>query len=212
MDLFADHTDNKITISDGAVLLSGFALPVADEIYQLLLAHFEQYQPQAMMTPMGYTMSVATTSMGGVGWVSSKAGYGYTNHDPSNHQAWPAIPQVMNELAERAADKAGYQHFVPDCCLVNVYKVGSKMGLHQDKDEQDFTQPVVSVSLGIPATFLMGGQKRNDKTVKILLTHGDVVVFGGAARRYFHGVNVVKPASHVLLGQQRVNLTFRKAR
>jgi len=212
MDLFADQIDNKIPIGDGAVLLRGFALPEANEIYALLLTHFAQYPPQVMMTPMGHKMSVATTSMGDVGWGSSQAGYGYASHHPGNQKAWADIPKVMADLAARAAYEAGYQHFSPDCCLVNVYKVGSKMGLHQDKDEQDFTQPVVSVSLGVPATFLMGGAQRAGKTAKILLDHGDVVVFGGVSRRFYHGVQTIQPATHPLLQQQRINLTFRKAR
>lgn len=212
MDLFADQLDRKIPINDGAVWLRGFALPEANEIFALLEAHFAQYPPLVMMTPMGYKMSVATTSMGAVGWVSSQAGYGYASQHPGNQQAWPAIPKVMADLATRAAYEAGYYHFSPDCCLVNVYKIGSKMGLHQDKDEQDFTQPVVSVSLGVPAAFIVGGAKRSDKTMKILLTHGDIIVFGGTSRRFYHGVQAIKQDNHALLGERRINLTFRKAR
>ena len=212
MDLFSDQLESQIPITEGAIWLRGFALPVAGAISQYLTEHFKQFPPQVMMTPMGHKMSVAMTSMGEVGWVSSNAGYGYANLNPSNQQPWPEIPPNMLQLTQEAALAAGYAGFEPDCCLINVYAVGSKMGLHQDKDEQDFSQPVVSVSLGIPATFLMGGAKRSDKTMKILLTNGDVIVFGGASRRFYHGVQTVKQDHHPLLGQQRINLTFRKAR
>lgn len=122
------------------------------------------------------------------------------------------MPEVILQLAETAAQQAGYAGFVPDSCLINVYAPGSKMGLHQDKDEQDFTQPIVSVSLGLPATFLFGGARRTDKPVKIPLVHGDVVVWGGASRRFYHGVAPVQPGQHPLIGPQRINLTLRKAR
>jgi len=209
LDLF-DEQQEIFQLADGAYYLKGFALPVEKTLCALLQAQFVAQPPQKMMTPMGY-MSVLTSSLGDVGWVSSRTGYGYAACNPINQQAWPDIPKAMSDLATRAAHEAGYEHFVPDCCLINVYDVGSKMGLHQDKDEQHFSQPVVSVSLGIPATFMMGGAKRNDRTTKINLTHGDVVVFGGASRLLFHGVQTVKQANHPLFGQQRINLTFRKA-
>ena len=100
---------------------------------------------------------------------------------------------------------------MPDACLINRYEPGAKLSLHQDKDEQDFNAPIVSVSLGIPAVFLFGGLKRADKTTRISVTHGDVVVWGGPARLRYHGVLPLRESDHALLGRQRINLTFRKA-
>lgn len=212
MDLFTEQSEKRVNIADGAYWLLGFALPVADNIWTLLQTHFVQYPPQTMQTQMGYPMSVRTTSFGDVGWVGASQGYGYAAIDANTQQAWPAIPTILLNLATSAAQEAGYQGFVPDTCLVNVYAIGNKMGLHQDKDEKDFSQPIVSVSLGIPATFLFGGAKRSDKTIKIPLTHGDVVVWGGASRRFYHGINTIQPNRHALLGELRCNLTFRRAR
>jgi len=212
MDLFEDQLASEVSIAEGAVWLRGFALPVADVLWQALVVHFKHFPPQQMVTPMGYKMSVRTTSFGDVGWVGSQQGYSYAATDLAAKKTLPAIPLPFMQLASEAASKAAYDDFVPDSCLVNCYEVGAKMGLHQDKDERDFSQPIVSVSLGIPATFLFGGAKRSDQTVKIPLQHGDVVVWGGKSRRYYHGVQVVKPNKHPVLGALRCNLTFRKAR
>lgn len=210
-DLFGEMKE-KIVLADGAYYLKGFARDIADNLTEALQQLLAVHPPQKMMTPMGYQMSVLTVSLGDVGFVSSQAGYAYTNKNPHSQLGWPAIPPLFLDLAAHAASKAGYEDFIPDSCLVNVYGIGSKMGVHQDKEEADFSQPVVSVSLGVPAIFLMGGAKRNDKTTKVQVTHGDVVVFGGASRLYFHGVQAIKAANHYLLGKQRINLTFRKAR
>lgn len=201
-----------VVLAPGAVWLDGFALPVAARLCAQLQAHFSHTPPVQMMTPMGYPMSVKTTSMGDWGWVGSAQGYGYRASDPASGARWPAMTLEILQLATQAAAAAGFQAFVPDSCLINQYAVGTKMGLHQDQDEQDFTQPIVSVSLGLPATFLFGGPRRTDKPVKIPLVHGDVVVWGGASRRFYHGVATIRPGQHPLLGAQRINLTLRKAR
>jgi DNA oxidative demethylase len=210
-DLFSEQMESQVKLTDGAYWLRGFALPDADEICKTLLQHFKTHMPQRMMTPMGYKMSVLTTSFGDVGWVGTSKGYGYDTSNPISHEHWPSIPALFLDLATRAALQAGYSQFVPDTCLVNVYEIGSKMGLHQDKDEYDFSQPIVSVSLGLPATFQFGGLVRSNKAIKVPLTHGDVVVWGGEARLCFHGVLPLKTGMHHLLGQRRINLTFRKA-
>lgn len=209
-DLFNSHQE-PIVIANGAAYLRGFALSRAVTICQRLDTHFKFHPPQQMMTPMGHKMSVRTTSFGQLGWISSKNGYGYAKENPTSQKPWPSIPEVFLALTDAAATQAGYQHFVPDTCLVNVYEIGSKMGLHQDKDEQDFTQPIVSVSLGLPATFQFGSLSRSGPTIKIPLTHGDVVVWGGASRRCFHGISPLKTGLHPILGRRRINLTFRKA-
>lgn len=211
-DLFTEHLDNNIQIAEDAYLLRGFALPVADKLWGFLTQHFKQFPPRQMMTPMGYPMSVKTTSVGQFGWVGTPQGYDYSSVELTSQKNWPAMPSTFLQLAQSAAERAGHMHFLPDTCLVNLYAIGTKMGLHRDQDELDFSQPIVSVSLGIPATFLFGGTKRTDKTKKIPLTHGDVVVWGGASRRFYHGIQPIKPNRHALLDDVRCNLTFRKAR
>jgi alkylated DNA repair protein (DNA oxidative demethylase) len=164
-----------------------------------------------MTTPGGYRMSVAMTNCGSLGWVTDRSGYRYDSIDPESGKRWPAMPDAFLQLAIHAAREAGFPNFTPDACLVNRYEPGTKLSLHQDKDEKDFTQPIVSVSLGVPATFLFGGTRRADKTERIALRHGDVVVWGGPARLRYHGVGPLKDAVHPLLGNTRINLTFRKA-
>jgi alkylated DNA repair protein (DNA oxidative demethylase) len=157
-------------------------------------------------------MSVAMTNCGSFGWVTDRTGYRYDSDDPEAAKPWPPMPSVFRQLAEQAADLAGFGGFSPDACLVNRYQPGARMSLHQDRDEQDFGAPIVSVSLGLPATFLFGGLKRSDRPRRIRLEHGDLVVWGGPARLAFHGVAPLAEGEHALLGRQRINLTFRKAR
>lgn len=156
-------------------------------------------------------MSVAMTNCGPLGWVSDKSGYRYVPNDPVSGLVWPAMPASFLKLAISAAAEAGFKTFVPDACLINRYDPGTKLSLHQDKDEHDYEQPIVSVSLGLPAVFLFGGLKRADKTIRVKLTHGDVVVWGGPARLRYHGVMPLADGDHPLLGNHRINLTFRKA-
>jgi alkylated DNA repair protein (DNA oxidative demethylase) len=165
-----------------------------------------------MFTPGGHQMSVAMTNCGGYGWVTDRSGYRYDGIDPDFAKPWPAMPSVFCELARTAATEAGFGDFSPDACLINRYEPGAKMSLHQDKDEQDFGAPIVSVSLGLPAVFLFGGARRSDKPRRYRLTHGDVVVWGGPSRLFFHGVAPLADGEHPMLGRQRINLTFRKAR
>ena len=192
-------------------LLRGFALPCANE----LLTQVDAIQAQApfrhMMTPGGFTMSVAMTSCGGWGWTTNRKGYRYTPEDPESGRLWPAMPAVFASLARAAAAEGGFDAFEPDSCLINRYLPGSRLTLHQDRNEKDFGAPIVSVSLGIPATFLFGGHERRDRAERFRLEHGDVAVWGGPDRLRFHGVAPLKDAHHALLGAQRINLTFRKA-
>ena len=212
MDLFDSFKPSKVEIIKDVYLLWGFALHDSEH---LLLADLQAVINQAplrnMMTPMGFAMSAAMTNCGELGWVADKAGYRYDTLDPNTGKPWPHMPASFLQLAQTAAAECGYADFTPDACLINQYKISASMGLHQDKNEQDFSQPIVSISLGIPATFLFGGLKRSDKTEKIPLNHGDVVVWGGDARLKFHGIMPLKPNSHAALGAYRYNLTFRKA-
>ncbi|MFA7350860.1 MAG: DNA oxidative demethylase AlkB [Methylotenera sp.] len=209
MDLF--DTPKSQGILKDVVLLRSFVAPVENEVLPALAAIIQLAPLRHMMTPGGFAMSVATTSCGDLGWVSDKTGYRYVAFDPLTGKAWPQMPASFKQLAKQAASMAGFANFEPDACLINRYQVGARMGLHQDKDECDFNQPIVSVSLGIPAVFQIGGFARSDKALKLPLYHRDVLVWGGESRLRFHGVLPVKAGNHPALGEYRVNLTFRKA-
>jgi alkylated DNA repair protein (DNA oxidative demethylase) len=214
-DLFADLPDvrpSREEIADGAVLLRGFARPVEATVIAALREVIKQAPFRHLETPGGHTMSVAMTNCGRAGWVSDRTGYRYEAADPHSGKPWPAMPSSFLALAHRAALEAGFDNFASDACLVNRYVPGARMSLHQDRDEGDFGAPIVSVSLGLPATFLFGGLKRSDKTTRYRLEHGDVVVWGGPARLAFHGVAPLADGEHGVMGRQRINLTFRKAR
>jgi alkylated DNA repair protein (DNA oxidative demethylase) len=198
-------------LGPGTAFLRGFALAIerdllADLDHVIAAAPFRH-----MVTPGGYRMSVAMSNCGPLGWISDRRGYRYDGIDPQSGNAWPALPATFSDLATRAASAAGFHDFLPDACLINRYQEGAKLSLHQDRDERDFGQPIVSVSLGVPATFLFGGLERGDKTIRVPLIHGDVVVWGGPARLHYHGVSPLKKGFHPLIGEVRINLTFRKA-
>ena len=199
-------------MADGAMLLRGFAKPVESDLIAALQAIIAQAPFRHMVTPGGHQMSVAMTNCGTAGWVTDRSGYRYDGVDPLSGQPWPAMPKVLSELAGQAAAEVGFGGFAPDACLINCYEPGARMSLHQDRDEQDFGAPIVSVSLGLPAIFLFGGLKRADRPRRFRLTHGDIVVWGGPSRFFFHGVAPLADGEHTLLGRQRINLTFRKAR
>jgi alkylated DNA repair protein (DNA oxidative demethylase) len=164
-----------------------------------------------MVTPGGFVMSVAMTNCGALGWISDRGGYRYSPVDPSSGRPWPAMPQSFLELAAGAAERAGFPGFVPEACLVNRYAPGARLTLHQDRDERDFSAPIVSVSLGLPAVFLFGGERRADRPQRVALAHGDVVVWGGPSRLRFHGILPLADGGHPLTGRHRLNLTLRRA-
>lgn len=215
MDLFdniVESAPRDEQLAPGAVLLAGFARPIESALIEAVKAIIARAPFRHLVTPGGHRMSVAMTNCGRVGWVSDRTGYRYDPIDPDSGQPWPSMPDVFSDLALRAAAKAGFADVCPDACLINRYEPGAKLSLHQDKDELDFNAPIVSVSLGLPATFLFGGLNRNDKTSRYRLAHGDVVVWGGPARLAYHGVMPLAGGEHPLLGSQRINLTFRKTR
>jgi alkylated DNA repair protein (DNA oxidative demethylase) len=210
LDLFSDSL-RSVPLDNGAVLLGGFALPVATALLQAINDVVRAAPLRHMVTPGGLPMSVAMSNCGSAGWVSDRRGYRYAAIDPDSGLQWPEMPQVFSDLATSAAQAAGFPRFVADACLVNRYQPGTRLTLHQDKNEHDFTQPIVSVSLGLPAVFLWGGQKRAGRAQRIPLEHGDVVVWGGPSRLNFHGVQPLADGIHALTGRVRYNLTFRCA-
>ncbi|MEA2868750.1 MAG: oxidative demethylase [Bradyrhizobium sp.] len=199
-------------MAEGAVLLRGFAKSIEADLIAALRDIVEQAPFRHMVTPGGHQMSVAMTNCGSAGWVTDRTGYRYDGDDPESGKPWPAMPPSFRKLAGQAADQAGFGGFSPDACLINRYQPGARMSLHQDKDEHNFGAPIVSVSLGLPAIFLFGGLKRSDKAQRYRLEHGDIAVWGGPARLVYHGVAPLADGEHALLGRQRINLTFRKAR
>ncbi|OSI63317.1 alpha-ketoglutarate-dependent dioxygenase AlkB [Bradyrhizobium canariense] len=214
-DLFdnvAEAQPSREKIADGAVLLRGFVKPIESELIDAVRAIVAQSPFRRMTTPGGHLMSVAMTNCGERGWITDHTGYRYDPIDPRTGAPWPAMPPVLRDLARRAADQGGFTGFAPDACLVNRYEPGTRLSLHQDKDELDYSAPIVSVSLGLPATFLFGGLARNDKPRRFRLVHGDVVVWGGASRLAYHGLAPLADGEHALLGPKRINLTFRTTR
>lgn len=202
---------SREALAQGALVLRRFAEPRERQLVESVEEIAARAPFRHLITPGGYRMSVAMTNCGPLGWVSDRRGYRYSPIDPESGRPWPAMPECFLELALSAAAEAGFPHFSPDACLINRYEPGAKLSMHRDADEEDFSQPIVSVSLGVPAVFLFGGLERKDKTRRIQLFHGDVVVWGGPDRLRYHGVMPLKPAEHPLVGGLRINLTFRSA-
>ena len=205
-------TRTREELGPGACLLRGFGMDAANQIVLAVANVAEQSPFRNMTTPGGFRMSVAMTNCGSYGWVTDRTGYRYDGIDPMSGQPWPQMAEVLLRLACTAATEAGFPEFVPDSCLINRYEPGAKMSLHQDKNELDFGAPIVSLSLGLPAVFLFGGEQRANKAARIRLEHGDIVVWGGPARLRYHGILPLKDGIHELVGPYRLNLTFRKAR
>lgn len=201
----------NLKIGNHSILEKGFLLPYDKEIFMAVKTVLKASYWNDIHTKSGKKMSIRITNCGDLGWFSDSKGYYYSEVNPVTNVIWPPMPDILKELAIQAAELAGYQDFIPDCCLFNRYAVGTKLSLHQDVDEKDMTQPIVSFSLGIPAEFLWGGFKRDDAVQKFALEHGDIIVFGGEDRLRFHGISPIKPYSHAILGDTRINLTFRKA-
>ena len=208
--LFEDQTRSREPLEEGAVLLRGFAAAVAPQLLADV-GRIAQSAPFRFLTTRGgYAMSVAMTNCGRTGWVSDRTGYRYDPIDPDTGRPWPPMPAAFLALAAAAAAAGGFEGYDPDACLINRYAAGSKLGMHQDRDENDQWAPIVSVSLGLPATFLWGGKRRGDPVRRIRVEHGDVAVWGGPARFVYHGVAPLRDGLDPLTGTVRINLTFRK--
>ena len=199
-------------LAPGASLLRAFAARQAQALLEDLRELTARSPFRCMSTPGGLRMSVARTNCGDAGWLTDRTGYRYAALDPVSDAPWPAMPSAFRELATAAAAAAGFSAFAPDACLISRYEPGARLSLHQDKDERDLESPIVSVSLGLPAVFLLGGHSRSDRPRRIALEHADVVVWGGPARLRYHGVLPLEEGQHPLLGRHRVNLSFRRAR
>lgn len=208
-DLFSQQQPEKISICEDMWVLPRLAPEeqLCFDIHQIC----ELAPLRHMVTKGGHTLSVAMTNCGALGWVSDRKGYRYQPDDPVSGANWPSIPDSFMRLAKTAAALGGYPAFQPDACLINRYEPGSQMSAHQDRNELDFSQPIVSVSLGLPARFFVQGPERKGKSISVDLVSGDVVVWGGRSRLYFHGVRRLKEGTHALFGSARFNLTFRRA-
>jgi DNA oxidative demethylase len=213
-DLFSDvppGDGDVVPLADGAVLLRGIAASDSETLMKSLEEISSAAPFRHMVTPGGYRMSVAMTNCGEAGWISDETGYRYDSIDPQSGRCWPPIPASFLRVATHAAAKAGFKGFEPDACLINRYEPGARLTLHQDKDERDFNAPIVSVSLGLAATFLFGGLRRKDRPRRFRVENGDVAVWGGPARLAYHGIAPLADGDHPLTGRSRINLTFRKA-
>ena len=211
-DLFTEsYAQNAHAIAEGATLLHGFAVGAAPPLLQAIEDVVAAAPLRRMITPGGYRMSVAMTNCGAAGWVTDRSGYRYDARDPLTGKPWPAMPGIFSDLARRAASAGGFGNFEPDACLINRYDPGARLTLHQDKNERDYTAPIVSVSLGLPAVFLFGGLRRKDRPQRMRLESGDVAVWGGPTRLAYHGVAPLADGDDPLTGHCRYNLTFRTA-
>jgi alkylated DNA repair protein (DNA oxidative demethylase) len=230
MDWKPTEADRVRTIAPEVTLLRGFAQPTA-ELESLIDAIAGRAPFRHLATRGGGRMSVAMTNCGPWGWHSDAAGYRYVECDPLSGAPWPSLPPAFLQLAAAAAQQGGFAGFVPDACLLNRYEPGAQMGTHRDFDELDLRHPIVSVSIGLPATFLWYGAQRTGSPLRVPLFDGDVVVWGGSARAGYHAVRrLAPPAAPDLLDALgtpvpmpggtapagatalRYNLTFRRAK
>jgi alkylated DNA repair protein (DNA oxidative demethylase) len=209
--LFPNARPSIEPLAEGAAVLHGFAAGRTRDLLAAVDAVASAAPFRHMVTPGGFRMSVAMTNCGSAGLVSDRKGYRYGASDPQSGQPWPAMPEVFLDFASRAAAALGYENFEPDACLINRYEPDARLTLHQDRNEVDYTAPIVSVSLGLPAVFLFGGLTRKVRPRRIPLENGDVVVWGGPSRLFYHGVAALKEGEHPEAGRCRINLTFRKA-
>lgn len=210
IDLLTPLEPDRLELRDGMVLMRRFAAS------PLLLAGIEAVAAispfRRLTTPGGKVMSVAMTCCGPLGWHSDRHGYRYVAIDPLTGAPWPVMPAAFADLAVRAAAAAGYPGFRPDACLINRYEIGSRLSAHQDRDEGNFGHPIVSVSIGLGASFFAGlTDSRSGPSRTVVLDDGDVVCWGGPARLAYHGIKALKPGTHPLTGPRRFNLTFRRA-
>lgn len=209
--LFNESSEPSIEpLGEGVTLLRAFCRDQSLALLDSITTVADASPFRQMVVPSGHIMSVAMTNCGDLGWTTDRTGYRYTTHDPTTTEAWPAMPAGLVDLAQRAAATAGFPGFTPNACLINRYAIGARLSLHQDKNEQDYTHPIVSVSLGLPATFLLGTLRRSDTPRRIRIEHGDILAWGGPSRLIYHGVAPIAAGEHPLTGPFRINVTFRR--
>jgi len=213
LDLFANDSAEPLhtAIGEQALLFHQFLSQTDEALLSDVRAVLKQSPLRHLHTPSGHKMSVKSSNCGHYGWLTDEHGYRYQSIDPVTKKPWPQMPDSISIQAIEVARLAGFENFKPDSCLINVYMPGAKMGLHQDKDEADFTKPIVSFSFGLSMNFLWGGFKRSDKYQKVILQHADALVWGGKDRLRYHGVQQLKEGVHPITGRCRVNLTIRQA-
>jgi len=190
----------------GAVLMRGLALPQDAEFFAAMERVLAAAPLHNATTPSGLPMGVMVSDCGTPEAFRRR----WDPHNPAVRSVWPPIPRVLVDFSLRCAVRAGFPQFRPDTCHINRYQAGIKLGLHQDRHECDLRQPIVSISLGLECVFLLGGLERTEPVKRILLEHGDVIVWGGPSRMRFHGVLPLKPGHDPLTGPYRYNLTLRK--
>ena len=209
--LFNESSEPSIEpLGEGVTLLRAFCRDQSLALLDSITTVADASPFRQMVVPSGHIMSVAMTNCGDLGWTTDRTGYRYTTYDPTTTKAWPAMPAVLVDLAQRAAATAGFPGFTPNACLINRYAIGARLSLHQDKNEQDYTHPIVSVSLGLPATFLLGTVRRSDTPRRIRIEHGDILAWGGPSRLIYHGIAPIAAGEHPLTGPFRINVTFRR--
>jgi alkylated DNA repair protein (DNA oxidative demethylase) len=205
----------KLVIAPGVVLWRGWLTPAEQAaLLAEVMARLDQaplYRP--VMPGSGKAFSVEESNFGPLGWVSDRTGYRYQATHPATGQPWPDLPSSLPALWGSIASQFLPDPPPPSCCLVNLYRGGARLGLHQDRDEGDTSAPVVGVSLGDEALFRIGGTSRKDATRSVRLVSGDVVAFGGTARLAFHGIDRVQAGTSALVpGGGRLSLTLRHVR
>ena len=211
VDLAESERSAREPLAAGAVVLRHFASAHEAELLRLIGSIASSAPFRRMFTPGRHQMSVAMTNCGSVGWITDLRGYRYDPIDPDSGRPWPPMPEAIRALAVEAAEAGGYRRFEPDACLINRYEPGTRLSLHQDRDERSLNAPVVSISLGLPAIFLFGGGERAQRPQRVRLVSGDVVVWGGPSRLAFHGVAPLEDGVHPATGACRINLTIRHA-
>jgi len=207
-DLF-DQKDSIIPLKySGAFYLPNAALDIADEFIETTLSLLQTHPAIELTTPMG-RMSSKLSNCGTWGWYSDKTGYFYCKTNPVNQLPWPELPDTFRKAAMRYAEKSGYSNFKPNACVINLYSPQCKMGLHKDADENDWQQPIVSLSFGLSAKFQLGGATRRAIKQTITLNHGDVIVWGGESRLNYHAIGFAIAETCEAYPEWRLNLTFR---
>lgn len=207
--LFADAPP---VLPPGLFLRAGLLDPANQRALHAAVLEIASVAPFAQARTKGGLTSAAMTNCGDAGWWSDLKGYRYERQHPETGRPWPPMPAVFLNTVAAAVAGTPWPDFVPDACLINFYGDGARMGLHQDRDERDFSQPIITVSLGADGDFLVGGRTRTERAQVLPVRNGDVLIMGGESRMRFHGIRKIHPGTSPLAGLAgRISLTFRRA-